>query len=234
MPSRNRRRLTIVGIVVGVILLGVVGGPFIYIHFFAGSTPAKLPINRGSSSGTSTTAGSQTQPLAGAWKISTGSQAGYRVNEVLLGQTTTAVGRTSAVTGHLQITGTAVDSGSFTVDLTKVHSNKSQRDGQFQGPIMDTARFPDATFELTQPIQLGTPPGNGQVINVTATGRLTLRGQTRPVTVSLTGRRSGNTIAVSGSIPVTFSDYGIPNPSQSFVTTEDHGVIEFLLLFDHG
>jgi len=40
--SPKRRRLAIVGAVVGVLAVLVVGGPFVYIHFFAGSTPAKL------------------------------------------------------------------------------------------------------------------------------------------------------------------------------------------------
>ena len=64
-----------------------------------------------------------------------------------------------------------------------------------------------------------------------ATGNLTLHGKTNPVTVALTARRTGNTIKVAGSIPVTFADYGIANPSQSFVTTQDHGTVEFLLAF---
>jgi hypothetical protein len=42
-------------------------------------------------------------------------------------------------------------------------------------------------------------------------------------------QRSGDSFKVSGTIPVTFSDYNIPNPSFGPVTTEDHGEIEFLL-----
>jgi hypothetical protein len=40
---------------------------------------------------------------------------------------------------------------------------------------------------------------------------------------------------VSGSIPVTFAKWGIPNPSfTGFVTTANHGVREFLLTFDRS
>jgi hypothetical protein len=36
-------------------------------------------------------------------------------------------------------------------------------------------------------------------------------------------------------MPVTFADYGIGNPSfGSFVTTENHGVLEFLLSFSES
>jgi polyisoprenoid-binding protein YceI len=62
-------------------------------------------------------------------------------------------------------------------------------------------------------------------------GELTLHGATRQVTVEVTARRSGDSVLASGSIPVTFADYDIPNPSFGAVTTEDNGEIEFLLAF---
>jgi hypothetical protein len=39
---------------------------------------------------------------------------------------------------------------------------------------------------------------------------------------------------VTGSIPVTFADWGIPNPSFSGITTEDHGTVEFLVNLTHA
>ena len=211
------------------VLLLVVGGPFVYIHFFSGSTPAKLSLSD-TGGGTSTTASAVRAPLAGVWKVGSGSRAGYRVDEVLFGQTTTAVGRTTAVTGSMTIVGTTVTTADFTVDMTKITSDKSQRDGQFQGPIMDTAQFPHATFTTTAPIALGSEPADGRTVTVQATGKLTLHGQTRTITTPLQAKRTGNTIEVLASIPVKFSDYGIPNPSQAFVTTKDHGTIEVLLV----
>jgi len=52
--------------------------------------------------------------------------------------------------------------------------------------------------------------------------------------VDLTTRRTGNRIEVSGSIPIRFADWNIPNPSFGPVTTQDHGVLEFLLVFAHS
>jgi len=235
--SPNRKRLAIVGAVVGVLLLLVVGGPFVYIHFFAGNTPAKLSLSSndttGGTGGTTTTTSGAPVPLAGTWTAGSGSTAGYRVQEVLFGQSTTAVGRTTSVRGSLTITGTTVTKAGFTVEMTAITSDKPQRDSQFQG-IMDTAQFPQATFELTSPIALGTPPANGKVVTVQATGKLTLRGQTRTITTPLQTERSGNTIKVLASIPVKFSDYGIANPSASFVTTQDHGIVEVLLVLKPG
>jgi hypothetical protein len=39
---------------------------------------------------------------------------------------------------------------------------------------------------------------------------------------------------VNGSIPVVFADYGISNPSGGPATTEDHGILEFLVKLTHG
>jgi polyisoprenoid-binding protein YceI len=71
----------------------------------------------------------------------------------------------------------------------------------------------------------------------TATGKLMLHGVTRAVTFTLTAERStakdgGTQIEVVGDIPVLFSDYNVQNPSVGgFVTTQDHGLLEFLLVF---
>jgi polyisoprenoid-binding protein YceI len=229
--------------VAGLVVLAA-AGPFVYIHFF-NSTPAALSLSPGNtptSSATSTatanTATSNTTgsgSIAGAWTVGSGSVVGYRVNEVLLGQNATAVGRTTSVTGHLSITGTTVTGGAFSVPMATVHSDKSQRDAQFDGRIMDVSQYPTATFALTSPIDLAPLPAGGVIKDYTAHGRLTLHGTTRAVTFTLSAERKGSQIEVSGDIAVLFSDYDISNPSfAGFVTTQDHGLLEFLLVFDRG
>ena len=43
---------------------------------------------------------------------------------------------------------------SFSVPMDTIHSDKSQRDAQFDGRIMDVAQYPTGTFTLTSPIDL--------------------------------------------------------------------------------
>jgi polyisoprenoid-binding protein YceI len=206
----------IIGGIITLIVLAV-GGPFIYIHFFnsapaALSLPATSPTASASDGGTTTARTS----ITGTWNTSTGSVVGYRVNEVLLGQNTTAVGRSSSVTGHLTVSGTGATAASFTVPMSTIHSDKSQRDAQFDGRIMDVA-----------PV-----PASNTVKHYTAHGDLTLHGTTRAVTFTLRAELTGGRIEVSGQIPVLFASYGIPNPSfVGFVTTQNHGILEFLLVF---
>jgi polyisoprenoid-binding protein YceI len=248
-----------------VVLVAVVGGPFVYIHFIEGKAPAPLTLSSGP---TTTAAGSTDAPataapaastpptlgtaasgaaasgaassgvassgVAGTWNIASGSVVGYRIKETLFGQSNTAVGRTSAISGSITISATTVTAGHFTVDMTKVTSDQSQRDHQFQGRIMDTSTYPTATFVLSQSIQLGSVPADGTIVTKTALGNLTMHGTTKSVTFTVQARRSGSTISISGSIPIVFADYGISNPSGGPATTSNNGTLEFLLNLSHA
>lgn len=231
--SRARRWvLWLAGAVAAVVVLAV-GGTFVYIHFISGPAPASLGLNSPASptagSGSPSAAGGGGS-VAGTWKVTTGSVVGYRVKEVLLGQHQTAVGRTSTVTGHLSISGTRVTAGTFTVPMNTIKSDESQRDVQFNGRIMDTATYPTGTLTLTRPITIAPLPVAGVIKKYTASGNLTLHGHTRAVTFPLSAERTAGRIEISGSIPILFANWDIPNPSFSgFVTTQNHGVLEFLL-----
>ena len=146
-----------------VVVVAAIAAPFVYIHFIEGPPPAKLTLPHTTST---TSPGAKTSPtssssLDGTWNVGTGSMAGYRVNEDLVGQHTTAVGRTSDVWGSLVLSGTHVTSAKFTVAMATVKSDQSQRNAQFDGRIMDVSRYPTATFTLTTPIDLSSTPTSG-------------------------------------------------------------------------
>ena len=241
-PGKEGSRKALPWIIGGVVvvLLLAVGGPFLYINVFSEKAPERLSVSSGSSSGGS--AGSSTtkapgggaavpvSALDGTWKVGAGSQAGYRVKETLVGQSTEAVGRTSDVTGEVVIASGKVPTATFTVDLTTVKSDKSQRDGQFQGRIMQTSQFPKATFTLTSPIDISGLPTDGSTGKVTATGDLTLHGVTTSVQIPLEATYDGTNIKVAGSLELTFADYGIGNPSAGPAQVGDTGTLEVLLV----
>ncbi|MFN6119196.1 MAG: YceI family protein, partial [Actinomycetes bacterium] len=166
------------------------------------------------------------------WNISQDSTLGYRVSEVLGGVDTEGAGRTNQVTGTLTIEGTTATAAEFTVDMASITSDSDRRDGQFRTRIMSTDEFPTSTFVLTSPIEFGTIPAEGEQITASATGDLTLRGVTRSVTFDLTAQLEGGRIGVLGSIPILFSDYEIPDPSNGFAVVKDNGLLEFVLVFD--
>ncbi len=171
----------------------------------------------------------------GTWTLaSADSTVGYRVKETLAGLDTEGAGRTNAVTGSLTIDGTTATAGEFTVDMATFESDDGRRDGQFNGRIMSVDEFPTGTFVLTEPIDFGTIPADGESITVSATGDLTLHGVTKSVTFDLTAKTTNGRIGVLGNITVVFADYGIPNPSNGFAETGDDGLLEFVLVFDRA
>jgi polyisoprenoid-binding protein YceI len=223
MRIRPRRPLRWVlgGVAVAIAL--VVGAPYVFIHFIEGPAPVALTASP------STAVQPATGTVAGTWQVTGSSQAGYRVDEVLSGQSTTAVGRTSAVTGALTATPTRVTAAKFSVDLTKVASDQSRRDEQFQDRIMQTSQYPTAAFTLLEPVDLAELATTAGTHTLQVQGTLALHGTTKNVSVPLTLVRSGATLTISGQVPVVFADYGIDNPSFGFVKTQDHGTIEVLL-----
>ena len=232
-----RRLKWIIALPIAALVL-VTAGTWTYIHVLSSDAPARLTLGGSVADNVpattaTTAAGGSTAPASfdGTWTATSPSQAGYRVKEVLFGQSTEAVGRTGNVDGALTISGAKVTTADISIDLASVTSDKSQRDNQFRGRIMNVTRYPTATFKLTQPIDLGTLPADGLTVTVPATGELTLHGTTKTVTTNVTAKRTGGTIEVNGTIPVVFADYGIPNPSFGPANTEDHGEIEFLVAF---
>jgi polyisoprenoid-binding protein YceI len=233
-----RRLKWIIALPIAALLLAL-GGTWAYINVIQDGAPARLTLggavsdNLPATSATTAAGASATAPASfdGTWVAASGSQAGYRVKEVLFGQSTEAVGRTGNVDGALTINGATVESAAVSIDLASVQSDESRRDGQFRGRIMNVAQYPTATFTLKSPIDLGTLPADGSTVTVPATGELTLHGTKKTVTVNVTAKRSGGTISVNGTIPVVFADYGIPSPSFGPASVEDHGEIEFLVNF---
>jgi polyisoprenoid-binding protein YceI len=220
-------------------LLLALGGTWTYINVLHDEAPARLALegsvsdNLPATSATTAAGASATAPASfdGTWIASTGSQAGYRVKEILFNQRVEAVGRTSNVDGALTIDGATVESAAISIDLASVQSDESRRDNQFRGRIMNVAQYPTATFTLKSPIDLGTLPADGATVTVPAIGELTLHGTKKTVTVDVTAKRSGGTISIQGMIPVVFADYGIPSPSFGPASVEDQGEIEFLVTF---
>jgi polyisoprenoid-binding protein YceI len=214
-----------------------VGAPFVYIHLIEGPAPPKLGLPTTHSKTTAATSGTAAAvaSIGGTYHVGSGSEAGYRVTEVLIGQNSTAVGRTTKIWGSVTILGTSVTAGTFTVDMASVESDQSQRNAQFDGRIMDVAQYPTATLKLTTPIALGTVPSVGSKTTYTVTGDLTMHGVTRPVNFTLTAEHTADGIYALADVPIVFADWNIANPSVGgFVTTDSSGTLEVLVYLTKG
>jgi polyisoprenoid-binding protein YceI len=209
-----------------VVVLGVSAaafGPAFYRDVVVGAPAAAPSVSAAPADSTL-----DTSDLSGEWTIGAGSTAGYRVAEVLNGTDVTVVGTTEDVTGDLTVDGSTLSAATVKVDVASIATDAAPRDEYFRSTAMEVSKYPDATFTLTQPVDAAVP-ADGKVATVDATGELTMHGVTQTVTVPLQAALSGDGVQVSGSIPVTFSDYGVEAPSLGFVSVQDTGTVEFLV-----
>jgi polyisoprenoid-binding protein YceI len=256
-PSRTQPswiRIGLAGLLLSVLAAGAFGiwylflrpapPPAVALPSLPVASPATSPGTSAAASsgpGASTAAGGldgtwQVDPSVGSFADFSGSFAGYRVQEELASiGAQEAVGRTPDVSGSLTISGTTIVIVDVSADLTTLRSDDDRRDGQLERQGIETGTFPTATFRLTAPIELEVLPAEGQTISVTATGELTLHGQTNAVEVPLQARLSAGVISVTGSIPIAFADYGIERPTSMLVLSiADQGTMEFQLHFSRA
>jgi polyisoprenoid-binding protein YceI len=210
---------------IAMLVVGVVLFPYLFFHVIEGPAPGRLTLPASGPGSGPIAPG----PVSGTWAVATGSEVGYRVQEILFGQHHTAVGRTDKVSGGLIISGTVVAAAAFTVDMGSVKSNQVSRDVQFRDYILSTDKYPHATFRLTRPIELGSIPGDGKIVTEEATGDLTMRGVTRQVTFPIRAKRTSSGLAVNAEIPIKFSEWHIPNPSFVITKVANDGILEVLL-----
>jgi polyisoprenoid-binding protein YceI len=233
-------RLVIVGVVVLVLALG--GGYLLFASRTSDSPPpaALDPVP-------TTTAGQPTEDTQaegaatpdGTWQVSDdgSSYVGYRVTEQLasLSSPNEAVGRTTAVTGTMEVAGDTVESVKIEADLTQLTSDESRRDNAIRMRGLESERYPTATLELAEPLQLATTPAQGQEVRGEGKGRLTVHGVTREVDLDLQGVWSGSTIQVAGQLPVKMTDYQIEPPRFGpVVSIEDSLAVDLKLVFERA
>jgi polyisoprenoid-binding protein YceI len=245
-PTGRARRRNITIVVGGVlVVLVATGGYGLWYLFLRPSGPAAVSSKSLVLPSAAASSPLPSGGLAGTWNVdtsigsladSTDSFVGYRVQEQLASiGANTAVGRTPNVSGTLTISGTQLTAATISADLTALQSDDQRRDGQLVDHGIETATFPNATFTLTTPVDLGTDPTSGAEIDVTATGQLTLHGQTKTVQIALKTRLSGSIIEVVGSLPIAFSDYGVQAPTSfAVLTVADQGTMELQLFFTHA
>lgn len=243
----TRTRMIILSAVV-VVLVAVGVGVF---WFLRDESPDAVSLDaavNGVSGQTTTTIanGGTVEPtavgIAGTWAVdttsgtfdfesATGTFVGFRIAENLAGiGSTTAVGRTGAVTGTMEIDGTTLTAASFDVDVSTITTNDSRRNDRV-AQALESDQIPTATFKLTTPVDLGADAANGGEVSVTAVGDLTIHGVTKSVSFPLQSKLVNGTVVVVGSLDLTFSDFGVTVPkTQIVVSVDDHGTLELQLL----
>jgi polyisoprenoid-binding protein YceI len=227
----------------GIAVVVVAGLAFAGWYFFLKSDPEppaaikETPLQTQAPNDPGTASSGTSSALDGTYTVSPGGSdnfVGYRVTEKLVVNVveTTATGRTNNVKGTFAIDGTTITDVTVTADLRDLKSDNSFRDSRIHGSGLESDRYPEAKFVLTQPITLPTMPAPGETITANATGDFTLHGVTKQVTVPIQGRWDGKDIQIVGNLPIVFGDYKISAPTAPAVASvDDHGEMEFQLFF---
>ena len=224
-----RRRWPLVLVAAAVVLVALAAGAWFF--FLRGDAPDRLALSE-QPAGTPTAPADGPGAIAGTWRVAPGSVAGYRIRETFAGASSLveAVGRTEGIVGQvvLQESGdqVTVSTATFEADLLSLKSDEDQRDRVIRTRGLESARFPKATFVLTQPV---SAPRSGGTVQ--AVGDLTLHGQTKRVTIPLQTRLAGQQVELVGSLEFAFADFGMSPPSVGgFVSVEDQATLEVKLL----
>lgn len=157
------------------------------------------------------------------------SEASYEVQEQFLSRDAPnkAVGKTNAVSGELQFSLDGKPTGQvtkITVDLSKLQSDSSRRDGAIRQRWLESDKYPLAEFVSTE-VQ-GAPESytEGQDITFKLVGNLTIREVTKPVTFDVTGKLQGDTITGTATTQILMKDFGFDPPNVAGILTVKDGV----------
>lgn len=238
----SRTAWVIVGVVVAIVAVGA--GVFVLTRPDA---PPPLAIDDVAASAEGTAAGtSDLSDLDGTWRVVAGDDtvAGLRIDEERaagLGAHT-AVGRTGEVTGSLVVTDGEVSDGSFAVDLSAIEFTDdpglpvANRSEYLRTKALETDEFPDARFELTEPVDL-SELADRTVRRAEVRGVLELHGVERPATIAVDVRFDGADVVLGTSEPVTvrLADHGIEAPEIPGVAkVAAEGSFEFVVVLQRA
>lgn len=234
-PSRpkNKRLLWIIAIAVVVVIAGAFIGSRIYASNVSAQAEA-VPTLTGAPSAAATSASPDAGEATasadqdGTWTVGSGSYAGYRLDEVLNGADVTVTGRTEDVSGSLSVADDQLTAADLTLQVDTITTDSNRRDQYFRTSAIDTSQFPEASFTLTEPVDVSaTLEGGNQTFPIK--GDLTLNGQTVSVKANVQGAFSDGEAQLVGQIPMTWEEFGVEAPNLGFVAVEDTGFIEFSL-----
>ncbi|GAA0521484.1 YceI family protein [Deinococcus depolymerans] len=154
---------------------------------------------------------------AAAYRASEGTATfSYRVTVVTVNGNMNGV--TASVT--LDPQDLAATTGTVTVPVSTLKTGITLRDTHAKGAeALGTAKFPNATFELTA--LTGGKLVEGQTVATTATGRLTVKGATKTVTAPIKATLRDGKVNVSTQFKFNPYDFNVRYPGGATSVTVD-------------
>ncbi len=166
------------------------------------------------------------------------SSAKYVVRETLRGLDTNAVGETrdgqsSDVSGEILFSRSGLYTGqpsTFKVDLRTLASDEGMRDSFIRRETLRTNQFPFAEFVVRSVSGFPASYVENTQVELTLSGDMTIRGQTRPLTFSVLARQAGDTLSATADADFKMSDFGITPPEVPFAKARDEIRLQVILV----
>ncbi len=109
--------------------------------------------------------------------------------------------------------------GRIEIDAASLDTGNERRDATMRAKSLMVATHPFLAFEPERFTPIASS-GTGEAIPGTLHGRLTIRGVTKPLTLSVTLTPHGDRIGAAGTFDVAWAEFGIPDPSFFVVRIE--------------
>jgi polyisoprenoid-binding protein YceI len=136
-------------------------------------------------------------------------------------------GRTSKVTGAIRLADPdrpTEAEACVQVDAASLDTGNGTRDDIMRKDHLETAAFPTMDFLLRGLGEVSARPGGWEFV---AKGTLSLHGVTREILLPVQAQKAGDSVRLTGDMPIKMTDYGIRIPTFLFFTVEDQVVVSF-------
>jgi polyisoprenoid-binding protein YceI len=135
----------------------------------------------------------------------------------------TVHGSTKGVSGEVRVepegAGVLKLSGRIEITAASLETGNSRRDATMRSKSLIVDSYPKLVFEPER-FEPSSPQAPDGSIPGALTGKLTVRGQTRPQAITATLTPRGERIVAHGSFDVRWAEFGVPDPSFFMVRIE--------------
>ncbi|ALC05839.1 hypothetical protein CDES_07130 [Corynebacterium deserti GIMN1.010] len=178
-----------------------------------------------------------TTDMNGTWDVVPGgipnsTSVGFTFAEILPGEEKITSGSTAGVSGEIVVEDNTLLSGLVTVDMTNISTDQEKRDINVRMKLFHTEQFPEATFEVTEPVDLSALPDTGTVAQVVIPGELTIHGETNAVAPTFDVLRTGDQVIVASDIEINRLDYGVETPEFLAAKIDESGEINLRIVLE--
>lgn len=178
-----------------------------------------------------------TTEIDGEWRIVYGekpnfSSIGFTFEEILPGEQQVTSGSTNALEGSATVRNETLESGRVVVDMDQVGTDQEKRDINVRSKIFNTNEFPEAVFEVKEPVSLRDVDSEANVSEIQVPGTLTIKGVTKDVKPTFKVLRSGDQMILSTIIYINRTDYGVETPDFVAARIAENGEVNVLLTLE--